>query len=66
MANRKPWELTDLEVFVAYRRPFGTRALATAAARKALEWAADECYGWSTSSAVRETIRAALKELSDG
>lgn len=46
MADRKEWELTDEEIEAAWlseTQDQSDRAIATAAARKALEWAAKNC-----------------------
>lgn len=66
--TRKPWELTDDQVQTvinSWTNETGVtlnRTVATAAARKALEWAEHECGEWSYAHAVANKIR---KELSD-
>lgn len=80
MANRKEWELTDEELdAVAQGIPIErfSREVATAAARKALEWAADRVAPlpdveptnqWERGFWAGENVSASLirKELTDG
>lgn len=64
MKNRKPWELTDEELDAVPSEPVSLdRAIATAAARKAMEWAAGAGdHNWPSLK-----LRALLhEELSDG
>ncbi len=76
MADRKAWELTDDELAggkeLSTPQMVQRRAIATAAARKALEWAAKHVESraglrgtgaWTLCDALSHEIR---KELSDG
>lgn len=65
--DRKPWELTDEELAAIYavNHLNTSRAIATAAARKALEWAAlqpgpyadgEDCPHCGTGAVIRKEL----------